>query len=99
MIKLNETSKKRLVGVHPDLQKVINKAAELSDIKFVVTEGLRSVERQRQLVKAGASKTMNSRHITGHAVDLAVWIDTDNDGVVDNGEIVGTGRYTQSYRR
>lgn len=87
MIRLNENSKKRLVGVHPDLQKVINKAAELSDMKFIVTEGLRSVERQRQLVKAGASKTMNSRHITGHAVDLAVWVDTDGDGVVDNGEI------------
>lgn len=87
MIKLNDVSKKRLAGVHPDLQKVINKAAELSDMKFIVTEGLRTVDRQRQLVKAGASKTMNSRHITGHAVDLAVWVDGDGDGVVDGGEI------------
>ena len=37
-------------------------------------EGLRTVERQKQLVAQGASRTMNSRHITGHAVDLAPMI-------------------------
>lgn len=86
-MKLNDASEKKLAGVHPDLQAVIHKAAEISDMTFVVTEGLRSRERQAQLVKAGASRTMNSRHITGHAVDLAVWVDTDKDGVVDGGEI------------
>ena len=40
----------------------------------MVTEGLRSKERQKELVAAGASKTMNSRHITGHAVDLAAYV-------------------------
>ena len=43
----------------------------LSEIDFSVIEGLRTKERQAELVKAGASRTINSRHITGHAVDLA----------------------------
>ncbi len=70
-MKLNERSIKALQGVHPDLVAIVHRAAELSPIPFIVTEGLRTVERQKKLVAAGASKTMNSRHITGHAVDLA----------------------------
>lgn len=68
---LDKRSLQKMVGVHQDLVNVILLAADLSAVEFVVTEGLRTVERQAQLVKAGASKTMNSRHITGHAVDLA----------------------------
>jgi peptidoglycan L-alanyl-D-glutamate endopeptidase CwlK len=68
---LDDRSLKRLAGVHPDLIKVINRAAEITTVPFVVTEGLRSVQRQQQLVAAGASKTMKSRHLDGHAVDLA----------------------------
>ena len=62
----------RLAGVHPDLVRVISRAREAAD--FIVTEGLRSTERQRQLFAAGASQTMNSRHLTGHAVDLAALV-------------------------
>lgn len=68
---LNNRSETNLRGVHADLVKVVRRAAELSPVAFTVIEGLRTVERQRQLVAQGASKTMNSRHITGHAVDLA----------------------------
>lgn len=71
---LNSRSSERLKGVHPDLVKIINKAAEITDVDFIVTEGLRTPARQKQLVAAGASKTMKSRHITGHAVDLAVTV-------------------------
>jgi peptidoglycan L-alanyl-D-glutamate endopeptidase CwlK len=71
---LSQRSLSRLEGVHPDLVRVVKKAAALSDLDFTVLEGLRSVERQKQLVSQGASKTMNSRHITGHAVDLAPMI-------------------------
>lgn len=60
----------RLRGVHGDLVNVVNEAAALCGVPFTVIEGLRSAARQAQLVKAGASKTMNSRHLTGHAVDL-----------------------------
>ncbi len=77
---LSATSKQRLIGVHPQLVRVINRALELSPIDFTVLEGLRTVERQKKLVAQGASKTMNSRHITGHAVDIAPFLDTDGDG-------------------
>lgn len=70
-MKLSQKSLTRLSGLHPDLVKVVKRAVEISDMDFTVLEGLRSVERQRELVKKGASKTMNSRHLTGHAVDLA----------------------------
>lgn len=73
-IVLGQRSLSRLEGVHPDLARVVKKAAALSDLDFTVLEGIRSVERQKQLVSQGASKTMNSRHITGHAVDLAPMI-------------------------
>jgi len=59
-----------LEGVHPDLVAVVKLAITLTEQDFSVGEGLRSVERQKTLVAAGKSTTMNSRHITGHAVDL-----------------------------
>ena len=68
---LGVRSKMNLRGVHPHLVDVVNRAIKLSDVDFTVTEGIRSLERQKQLVAAGASKTLNSRHLTGHAVDLA----------------------------
>lgn len=67
---LGKRSLERLVGVHPDLVRVVKRAIELTDHDFSVIEGLRTVETQRAYVAKGASKTMNSRHITGHAVDL-----------------------------
>lgn len=63
----------RLSGVHPDLVRVISRARASAD--FIVTEGLRTPERQKQLVAAGASQTMHSRHLTGHAVDVAALVD------------------------
>lgn len=68
---LSVRSKQRLEGVHPDLVRVVEKALILSQIDFAVVEGLRTKARQAELMAAGASKTMNSRHITGHAVDVA----------------------------
>lgn len=62
----------RMAGVHPDLVRVITRAREYAD--FIVTEGLRTTDQQRALVAKGASQTMNSRHLTGHAVDLAALV-------------------------
>lgn len=62
-MQLNARSEKNLVGVHPDLVKVVRKAAELTAVDFIVVEGARSLERQRQLVAKGASQTLKSRHI------------------------------------
>lgn len=74
---LNVRSEKNLVGVHPDLVRVVRKAAEQDALPFIVTEGLRTPERQAQLVAAGASQTTKSRHLTGHAVDLAALVGTE----------------------
>ena len=76
-MKLDNRAEKNLVGVHPDLIKVVRRAAELTAVDFTVTEGVRTLERQKQLVAKGASQTLRSRHIPGgtppraHAVDLA----------------------------
>lgn len=72
---LGATSLARLQGVHPDLVKVVKLAITRTPVDFTVLEGLRTKERQAVLFKQGATKTMNSRHITGHAVDLAPVID------------------------
>lgn len=73
--KLGSKSLSKLEGVHPDLVKVVKRAIEITEQDFSVGEGVRSVARQRELVRQGASKTMNSRHIPAsngyaHAVDL-----------------------------
>jgi peptidoglycan L-alanyl-D-glutamate endopeptidase CwlK len=73
-IVLGQRSLSRLEGVHPDLVRVVKKAAAMSPLDFTVLEGLRTVDRQRQLMASGATRTMNSRHLTGHAVDLAPMI-------------------------
>jgi len=70
MYKLSLRSKQRLSGVHPDLVDVVKRAIEITEQDFSVTEGIRHIERQRQLVSTGKSTTLNSRHLTGHAVDL-----------------------------
>lgn len=75
--KLGPRSLLRLKGVHPDLVKVVQLAIKLSSVDFTVLEGLRLPERQKALVAAGASQTLNSRHLTGHAVDLGAWIDSE----------------------
>lgn len=72
--KLSKRSMDRLTGVHPDLVAVVHRAISRSEVDFTVLEGLRTEARQRQLVKAGASRTMDSRHLTGHAVDLGAWV-------------------------
>jgi len=68
---LSDRSINRLIGVHPDLVKVVKRAIEISEYDFMVIEGLRAIETQRKYVADGKSKTMNSYHLTGHAVDLA----------------------------
>jgi peptidoglycan L-alanyl-D-glutamate endopeptidase CwlK len=68
---LGHRSLARLEGVHPDLVRVVKKAAAMSPLDFTVLEGLRTLDRQKQLFNLGATKTLRSRHLTGHAVDLA----------------------------
>jgi peptidoglycan L-alanyl-D-glutamate endopeptidase CwlK len=82
---LGTASNAALVGVHPDLRKVIVRAISLSEVDFRVVEGLRTLARQKTLVAKGASKTLASRHLVGkdeygHASDLVPLIDFDGDG-------------------
>ena len=81
---LSQRSMQNLSGVHPDLVAVVKRAIKTTEQDFFVGEGIRSIERQKRLVASGASQTMNSRHITGHAVDLHPYPykgDHDVDGV------------------
>jgi peptidoglycan L-alanyl-D-glutamate endopeptidase CwlK len=73
-ITLGARSLSRLQGVHPDLVRVVKKAAAMSAIDFTVLEGLRTIERQRELFAKHATTTMKSRHLDGHAVDIAPMI-------------------------
>ena len=72
--KLSKRSLDNLEGVHPALVTVIKRAIQLSPIDFAVIDGLRTIEEQKKLFEAGATKTMNSRHLTGHAVDIAPFV-------------------------
>jgi len=69
--RLSQRSMQNLSGVHPDLVAVVKRAIEITEQDFSVIEGVRNIDRQRKLVAQGKSQTMNSRHLTGHAVDLA----------------------------
>ena len=70
MFVLSQKSLSKLEGIHPDLVAVVKRAIQVTKQDFMVIEGLRSLERQEKLVASGASQTMNSRHLTGHAVDV-----------------------------
>jgi len=80
MFQLSQRSLDKIVLVHPALYDVVLRAIQITEIDFCVTEGRRTKERQEKLFASGASTTMNSRHLTGHAVDLAAMIDFDCDG-------------------
>ncbi len=70
---LGKRSLQSLSGVHPDMVAVVKLAITITEQDFTVIEGIRNINRQRELYKAGKSTTMNSRHITGHAVDMVPW--------------------------
>ena len=74
MYKFSTRSSQKLEGVHPDLVRVMERAIAVTPIDFTVLEGVRTIERQKELFESGASKTMRSRHLTGHAVDVAPYV-------------------------
>jgi peptidoglycan L-alanyl-D-glutamate endopeptidase CwlK len=75
MYKLGKRSLDRLEGINGDLARVVKRAIQITEIDFTVLEGMRSEERQRELVAKGASQTMKSLHLIGEAVDIAPYID------------------------
>lgn len=85
---LSQKSLDRMAGVDPRLCAVIGAAAAICPLEFIVTEGLRSKERQAMLVQAGKSQTMNSEHCKGRAVDVCVLIDGKADWTFSNYQVV-----------
>lgn len=78
-VKLSKSSSDKLSTVNPKLQKVILKAFENMPFDVTILEGIRSKERQAELFAKGASKTMNSKHLTGNAIDIAPYPVNWND--------------------
>ena len=86
--KLSQRSLSKLVGVHPKLVEVVKLAITKSPLDFSITEGLRTVERQKELVAQKKSQTMKSRHLIGEAVDICVLLDGKANWDFDNYRIV-----------
>lgn len=75
--KLGKRSRAILSPLHTDIQRVIERAIQITEIDFTGLEGLRMLERQRRLIAKGATRTLDSRHLTGHAIDLGAWVDDE----------------------
>lgn len=72
---LGAASRRELIGVHPDLVRVVERAIEITRCDFTVHDGIRTVEEQKRFVAQGVSKTMRSKHLEGKAVDLVPWVE------------------------
>ncbi len=86
--RLGEKSKTNLIGVRPDLIRVVTLGLSYSPYDFAVSEGLRTKERQIKLVADGFSKTLFSLHLVqddgfAWATDLVAVGDLDKDGDID----------------
>lgn len=68
--KFGTRSETNLRGVNPSLVAVARRALELTKVDFTVIEGLRTLDRQKELVRTGKSQTMKSKHLEGRAVDI-----------------------------
>ena len=73
MFKLSKSSIEKLIGVHPALILLVSRALLYSEVDFGITEGLRTLERQKILKSEGKSQTLNSRHLHGCAIDFVCY--------------------------
>lgn len=80
---LSKRSLSKLRGVDSRLVRVVRHAIQITEVDFAVTEGMRGKARQRWLVVQGRSRTLRSKHLVGHAVDLMAAGDLDGDGDID----------------
>jgi len=74
MYQLSDRSMGKLVGVHPDLVKIVYRAIQTTEIDFGVSEGLRTLETQKEYLAKGVTTTLKSRHLSGHAVDVFAYV-------------------------
>lgn len=70
MFKFSKNSLDKLKGVDERLQLLANEVLKISPIQFEITEGIRTIERQKELFKLGKSLTLDSKHIKGLAIDI-----------------------------
>lgn len=89
----DKVSTERRKGVHPDLLRLADAVLQAAPWPLRITEGLRTLERQKQLLAAKATKTLNSRHLTGHAIDVVPYIDLDRDGKIETEELYNKRLY------
>lgn len=90
MFKFGSSSLKKLEGVDKRLVEVLKEAISISPIDFTIVEGIRTLERQKEMVKEGKSKTLKSKHIEGKAVDVCACVPkVDFNATIDTALIVG----------
>ena len=80
--RLSQRSMDRLEGVHPAMTGVVERAIQLTDVDFGVTQGVRTLDEQKANVAAGRSQTMASKHLLqddgfSHAVDVVAYVGSD----------------------
>lgn len=75
MYSFSNKSKERLKGVNSSLIKVMEESIKESPYDFSITEGIRTPDRQKELYDSGKSLTLNSKHLVGKAVDIAIFVD------------------------
>lgn len=88
MYKFSKRSYNNLKGVKPRLVVLASLMLKDSPYDFVIIEGLRSKKRQKLMVKTGKSTTMNSKHLTGNAIDIALIV---------NGKITWEKKYYNEF--
>ena len=91
----DKVSVQRRKGVHPDLLRLSDAVLQAAPWPIRITEGLRTLERQKQLVAIKASKTLKSRHLPGHAIDVVPYIDIDRDGKIETEELYNKALFRQ----
>jgi len=74
MFRLGSRSWRNMQGLHPNIGFMVTEAIKITPVDFTVFEGVRTMEKQREYVESGASKTMDSYHLYGLAVDLVPFI-------------------------
>ena len=83
--KFSKRSLQNIEGIDYRLIILLGLMLDYSPYDFVVIEGVRTEERQKQLVADGKSKTMKSKHLTGSAFDIAM--------LDENGEVTWDKKY------
>lgn len=74
---LSQKSLDKMQGVDSRLVQVVKRAIEITTVDFKVLEGLRTPERQQELLKQKVTQTLKSKHLVGLAVDLGALHGTD----------------------